>query len=501
MDELSKLRLRGALILAAFGWAWTGALLLLALVAHLNNPWLTVLLSAAINILPTLSALRGRYDVAVGLMFGFAAAVQPALLVYLMTGHPWQMEAHMYFFVGLAGLTLLCDWRPIAVAVAATAVHHLLLSYVAPEWVFIGSGDLPRVMVHALAVSLVLAVLGPVMVHMGKLFIKQSEGRAESDFAAAAAQEALAETRLAQEAVEIEREKRLEAERRANNDARRQELIALGAEFENSVSKFAESVGAAAEELERSARDMHRIAHGTGQLSENAVSEAQAASRSAVQVSTGISELSKSIATIAARAQQQAALGELGRTSSLTGEAVISALSERSGNIETFIELIEGVASQTNLLALNATIEAARAGDAGRSFAVVASEVKVLAKKAKGATVQITEIVSDVDAGATEAGQVITKVSQAMGDLATGACAMQAEINDQRNVAQMIDYNAARSAAGADLMAERVSEVARSSIEAAEQSEKVQSSAASLTQIAYDLQKSTGQFLGRLRAA
>ena len=124
MDELSKLRLRGALILAAFGWAWTGALLLLALVAHLNNPWLTVLLSAAINILPTLSALRGRYDVAVGLMFGLAAAVQPALLVYLMTGHPWQMEAHMYFFVGLAGLTLLCDWRPIAVAVAATAVHH-----------------------------------------------------------------------------------------------------------------------------------------------------------------------------------------------------------------------------------------------------------------------------------------------------------------------------------------------------------------------------------------
>ena len=65
----------------------------------------------------------------------------------------------------------------------------------------------------------------------------------------------------------------------------------------------------------------------------------------------------------------------------------------------------------------------------------------------------------------------------------------------------MIDYNAARSAAGADLMAERVNEVARSSIEAAEQSEKVQGSAANLTRIAYDLQESTSQFLGRLRAA
>ena len=218
-------------------------------------------------------------------------------------------------------------------------------------------------------------------------------------------------------------------------------------------------------------------------------------------MSTGISVLSKSIATIAARAQQQAALGEVGRTSSLTGEAVIRALSERSGNIETFIDLIESVAIQTNLLALNATIEAARAGEAGRSFAVVASEVKVLAKKAKGATVQITEIVSDVDAGATEAEQVITKVSQAMGELATGASAMQAEISDQRNVAQMIDYNAARSAAGADLMAEKVNEVARSSIEAAEQSDKVHGSAASLSQIVYDLQASTSQFLSRLRAA
>src|SRR5438445_319410 len=96
---------------------------------------------------PALLAHQWRYDFQVASILGVSAAVQPALLVYLLNGHPWQMEGHMYFFVGLAALTLLCDWRPIAVAVAVIAVHHLLLGYLAPEWVFIGSGDLPRVLV------------------------------------------------------------------------------------------------------------------------------------------------------------------------------------------------------------------------------------------------------------------------------------------------------------------------------------------------------------------
>src|SRR5688572_25599833 len=51
--------------------------------------------------------------------------------------------------------------------------------------------------------------------------------------------------------------------------------------------------------------------------------------------------------------------------------------------IEKFANISEGIASQINLLALNATIEAARAGDAGKSFAIVAKEVKSLAAQAK----------------------------------------------------------------------------------------------------------------------
>ncbi len=128
--------------------------------------------------------------------------------------------------------------------------------------------------------------------------------------------------------------------------------------------------------------------------------------------------------TVAHVAEQLAAAStELSATSSSLAESTRLAVEEADSadstvrgvetaaeQIEDVVKLISGIASQTQLLALNATIEAARAGEAGRSFAVVASEVKKLADTTARSTDRITEQVRTMQ-------EVTQASSQAMGSV------------------------------------------------------------------------------------
>ncbi len=77
-------------------------------------------------------------------------------------------------------------------------------------------------------------------------------------------------------------------------------------------------------------------------------------------------------------------------------QARILALSDHTAQIADIITTVNEVAEQSKLLALNASIEAARAGEFGKSFSVVANEMRDLAEQSKGATRQVRQLLSDI---------------------------------------------------------------------------------------------------------
>ncbi|WP_318517680.1 methyl-accepting chemotaxis protein [Photobacterium leiognathi] len=142
------------------------------------------------------------------------------------------------------------------------------------------------------------------------------------------------------------------------------------------------------------------------------------------QLASAMSEMTSTVQTVAEHARQasdatvgtseQATQGQefvrktMGTIDQLSNDIrqsadAVNQVEERVEKIGSVIVTIQSISEQTNLLALNAAIEAARAGDAGRGFAVVADEVRNLAQRTQTATVEIQDMISQLQQSAQQA--------------------------------------------------------------------------------------------------
>ncbi|MFM5751424.1 methyl-accepting chemotaxis protein [Aeromonas veronii] len=121
----------------------------------------------------------------------------------------------------------------------------------------------------------------------------------------------------------------------------------------------------------------------------------------------------------------------------------IGQLEQQCSQIGGVISVIRGIAEQTNLLALNAAIEAARAGEQGRGFAVVADEVRSLANRTQGATVEIQQMIEQLQSGARASVTAMSAVShEAQEGVGLAQEAKQAFGAITEKVDRMVDTNA-----------------------------------------------------------
>lgn len=185
---------------------------------------------------------------------------------------------------------------------------------------------------------------------------------------------------------------------------------------------------AARERLIESARDvLSEIIGSAGELFSVATQQASAAEQQAASVAqtvVTVEEVSQTAVQAAERAKAVAEssrrveeLGHAGHTSvhdtvhaieeaKARGESIarnVLELAERAQTIGQIIASVDEIAEQTHLLALNAAIEASRAGEHGRGFSVVAAEVKALARRSKEATVQVREMLGEIQRGTSSA--------------------------------------------------------------------------------------------------
>jgi NO-binding membrane sensor protein with MHYT domain/methyl-accepting chemotaxis protein len=262
----------------------------------------------------------------------------------------------------------------------------------------------------------------------------------------------ITERRMAERksASEAEQEKR-----RANIDAAIQTFRDDIETVLKTVSDSAASMRSTATQLSSSSDDTSRHASVAADKSSNASAGVATAAGAADEMAQSIMEIDR----------------QLFQAKDIVSDAVVEAeqtnkeiivLADAAQKIGDVMKLIQNIAGQTNLLALNATIEAARAGQAGRGFSVVATEVKSLSVQTAKATGEIATQIRAIQDSASGAVEAIQRIAGRMKEINERTASIAASVGQQNAATGEISESVATAAQSAKEVASILEQVAQS---------------------------------------
>lgn len=205
------------------------------------------------------------------------------------------------------------------------------------------------------------------------------------------------------------------------------------------------------------------VSSAASQMSTNIASVAATSEQMSANVrsvATATEEMNSTINEIARNAEQSATVADQAAQLAEISNDRVGGLGQSADEIGKVIEVIQDIAEQTNLLALNATIEAARAGEAGKGFAVVASEVKDLAKQTATATDDIRKRIEGIQSSTGEAVDSIREITSVITNVNDVARTIAAAVEEQSITTREISQNVAEAASATDVVVAGVSDSA-----------------------------------------
>ncbi|WP_376959116.1 cache domain-containing protein [Azospirillum sp. A26] len=286
---------------------------------------------------------------------------------------------------------------------------------------------------------------------------------------------------------------------REAEEGRRATMRRLADEFESTVGALVHSVAESAGQLTHTSGEMSRGAEQTTRLMDGAARAAGTTSGNVQAVAGATEELAASIREIA----QQIAESTTGSARAVEDVRRTYALIEQLDGVARrtveVVDLIRSIAEQTNLLALNATIEAARAGEAGKGFAVVASEVKNLANQTAKATDDVQAQIAAMTDATSSVVEAMRGVGGAIETVNNVASSISAAIEEQGAATRDISQNVNEAAQGVSSVSDSLNLVCSHATATGQASAEVAAAARMVGERADRMLGEVSAFVARIR--